>query len=274
MQYRNEEEINGDFYSDMRKIRKAAKEDMLDETFKKAEISKGLRPEEERKVTKKPFLKFGIVLIIIAVVSLAIISYLPWMCTKYNSQSGTIQELFYKDFENKEGDYFAETDYIFESLCTNCSNNSKNYIGLTKNDFTNTPRTTSYGFITLAILGLIFTIFAILDRMRNFSMEIVTVIHSSFAAAAFIVNTVIMILSIKFLGVYFLVYYNKPFIEASGINNLILIFPVPIILIVISLTTIMIAITVMRINFHEFEIKLRLDKPRSSISNFRHRRDI
>lgn len=274
MRYRNEEGIDGDFHSDIRKIRKVAKEDMLDETFKKAEISKGLRPKEGGRVTKKPFLKIGIVLIIIAVVSLAIINYLPWMYTKYSSESGTIQELFYKDFENKEENYYRETDYIFESPCTNCSNNSKNFIGLTKNDFTNIPRTASYGFITLAILGLIFTIFEIFDRMRNFSMETVTVIHSSFAAAAFIVNTVITILSIKFLGVYFLVYYNRPFIEASGINNLILIFLVPTILIVITITTIMIAITIMKINFHEFEMKLRSDKPRSSISNFRHRRNI
>ena len=128
-----------DFYSDIKKSRKALKEDILDETFKKAEISKGLRPKEEKKVTKKTFLKLGIILIIIAIISLVVINHLTWMYVKYDADYGTIEELYYRELVNKEDQSYKEIDYIFESQCTNCSNNSKNYIGITKDDFTNIP---------------------------------------------------------------------------------------------------------------------------------------
>jgi len=270
MDYRENEAENEDFFLDVRKTRKKAKEDILDETFEKAEISKGLRPKKEEKGTKKPFLKLGIILIFIAVISLVIvINHLPWMFIKYDAEYGTIQEFYHRDFINEEDHYYEEIDDIFESPCTNCSNSSKNYIGLIKDDFTNIPKTTSYGFITLALLGIIFTIFGIFERIRNFSRELVTVIHSTFAAAAFIVSIIIALSTIKFLGSHFLLYYNKPFIEASGVNDVILIYPVPLILIVISFAIMIIASTVMKINFHEFEKKLVPEKKRSSVSNFK-----
>ena len=49
MDYRENEAENEDFFLDVRKTRKKAKEDILDETFEKAEISKGLRPKKEEK---------------------------------------------------------------------------------------------------------------------------------------------------------------------------------------------------------------------------------
>ena len=259
-----------DFFHNLRRSKKIAKEDILDEIFRKAEISKGLRPKEEKKVVKKPFLKIGIILIIIAVISLTIIYTLPWMYIKCDTGYGTIQEYFNKDFENKEGNDYEEIDYIFESPCTNCSNNSKNYIGLNKNDFTDLPKLSSYGFITLIFLSLIFTIFVILERIRNLSMEIVTLIHSIFAATAIIISIFITFLSVRFFGVYFLLYYNKPFIEASGINNIILIFPVPIILFVISIAIIIISINIITINFHELKNNLNSQIKHSSISTFRY----
>ena len=263
----SDEDIDEDFFADVRKNRKATKEDILDETFRKAEMLKGLRPKEKKKVTKKPFLKLGIVLIIIAVISLVAINYAPWMYIKYDAEYGTIQEFFNRDF--KEGHYYNEIDYIFESPCANCSNNSKNFIGLTKDDFTNIPKTTSYAFITLALLGIIFIIFEIIERRRNFSMEMVAVVHSTFAAAALTVSIFVVFTVIKFLSSYFLLYYNRPFIEVSGVNNVKLIFPVPIILIVISFASIIIAINIMKINFHEFEKKLVSEKTRSTLSSFK-----
>ena len=267
--YRDAEDLDEDF-SDVRRIRRKAKDDILDETFKKAEISKGLRPKEEEKIIKKPFLKLGIILIVIAVISIVVvINYLPWMLIKYDADYGTVQELYYKDFINKDGYYPTEIDYIFESPCTNCSNNSKNFLGVIKSDFYDIPQATSYGFITLAILGVIFTIFEIYERIRNFSMEIVTLIHSTFAAAAFIISIFVALSNIKFISAYFLLYYNKSFVEAAGINDIILIFPVPIILLIISIATMIIAITVMKINFSEFEKKLLAQKTRTSFSNFK-----
>jgi len=263
----SEEDIDDDFFLDMRKSKKAAKEDMLDETFKKAEMLRGLQPKEKKKIIKKPFLKLGFILIIIAAISLFAINYLPWMYVKFDTDYGPIQEVFNRDFE--KGYYYDEIDYIFDSPCANCSNNSKSFIGLTKDDFINIPKTTSYGFITLVLLGLIFIIFEIIERWRNFSIEIAIIVHSTFAAAALIVSVFVMFISIKFLSSYLVLYYNRPFIEIFGVDNVILIFPAPIILIVISFASIMIAIILMKINFHEFEKKLLSEKTHSTLSSFR-----
>ena len=189
------------------------------------------------------------------------------MYIRYSADYGTIEEFYYKGFENKEGNYYEEVDYIFESPCTNCSNNSKNFIGVTKDDFTNIPNMASYGFIFLVLLGLIFTLFELIERMLNFSLEITAMIHTIFAAAAILVSIVIVASCIKFLGLYFLLYYNIPFIEASGVNNVILIFLAPIILIIISLAIIKVTITVMKINFDEFVKKLKSNKPHPAFSS-------
>ena len=50
-----------------------------------------------------------------------------------------------------------------------------------------------------------------------------------------------------------MLFYNKSFIEASGINNLVVIFPTALILTIVSFAIILVSISVMRINFYEFE---------------------
>lgn len=258
------DDINKDFSVDMRTHKKAIKEEILDETFRKAEILKGLRPIEKKEVTKKPFLKLGIVLIIITIISLVAINYTPWIYIKYDAENGIIQEFIHRDL--KDGHYYKEFDYIFESPCANCSNNSKNFIGLSKDDFTNIPKITFYGFIILFLLGIIFIIFEIIERKRNFSIKIVTLIHSTFAAATLTVNMFVIFTLIKFFSSNFLLYLNRSFIEVSGINNIILIFPVPIFIIFISLISIIIAINIMKINFLKFEKKLISEKTHSTLS--------
>lgn len=260
-----------DFFRDVARSKKSLKEDVLDETFKKAEILKGMRPKEERKLTKKPFRLLGVVLISIAIISILIINLAPWMYIKYDAEYGTIEEFYYRGFENKEEHYYREIDYIFESPCTNCSNNSKNFIGITKDDFTNIPRLTSYGFFILIALGVLLTVIELFFRMRNLSMDIASVIHSMFAAASVFVGVFVMFLSIKFIGLYFLLYYNMAFIEASGINSVVIVFLVPIILIIISALIMRIAFTVMKINFREFENKLKSERTEPPYSTFENR---
>jgi hypothetical protein len=260
-------DINDDFFPDIRMSRKAAKKNILDETFKKAEMTIGLRPSKKKKFQKKTFQKLGIGLIVIGLVSIFAINYLPWMYVKFDTDYGTMQEVFNRDF--KKGNFYDEIDYIFESPCTNCSNNSKSFIGLTKGDFSNIPKLTSYAFIILVLLGIIFTIFEVIERSRNLSVEIAKIIHSIFAVGALIVSVFVVFISIKILSSNLVLYYNKPFIEIFGIKNVILIFPAPIILIVISLVSIMISIFLIKINFHEFEKKFLSEKTRSTLSGYK-----
>jgi hypothetical protein len=200
---------------------------------------------------------------------LLVINYLPWIFIKFDTEYGILQETFFIDFKNSEGYYHEKIDYIFESSCTNCSKNSNNFIGITKNDFTDVPKIATYAFISLAILGIIFTIFEIIERKYNLSNKIALLVHSTFAIAAFFISIFVIFILIKFLGIYFLLFYNRPFIEASGIRNLILISPTTINLILISLIVIIITIGIIQINFREFEKKVFLEKSHTSLSTFK-----
>ncbi len=262
MSHVDEEAIDENFFpevTDIRNIKKRVKEDVLDEMFKKAETSKRIRYKPKEKVIKKPFLQLGVVLICIAMISLITIKYLPWMFIKFDAEYGDVQELYYIDFKNKDDHYYTEIDNIFESQCTNCSNNSKNFIGLTKNDFSNIPKLTSYIFITLALLGLFFTIFEIFRMKKKYLLDPI-IIHTIIATASLFIGVIILLLIIKFIGFYFLLFHNSSFIEISGAFNISLVFIVPIIIIDISLAIIIMAITVIKINFNEVEKKLISDK--------------
>jgi hypothetical protein len=109
----------------------------------------------------------------------------------------------------------------------------------------------------------------VFERIQKLSKEFVTIIHSIFAAVAFFVSIFITILMINFLGSYFLLYYNKDFIEASGVTDVVLIYPVPLVLIVICFAIMIITTTVMKINFQEFEKKIEQVKSRAAISKFK-----
>jgi len=262
-----EKENDNDSFTKIKESIKNAKEDILDETFKKAELRKALRLKEEKKIPKKPFLKLGIVLIIIALIGILSVNSLPWVFIKYDTANGTTQESYFKDFS--EGTIHDETTYIFESPCNNCSNNSKNFIGLTMNDFSDIPKLTIYAFSLLGILGGIFVIYLIIDKWRNFSVDTTLLIHSAFAVFANIISVFVIFILAKFLGSHFLLYYNMPFIEASGIKNITIVYPATSILIILSATIIMITIVVMQINFRDFEKKFLFEKTRSGRKYFR-----
>lgn len=173
MSHVDEEAIDENFFpdiTDIKKIRKRVKDDVLDEMFEKAETSKRIRRKPEDKVIKKHFHQLGIVFICIAIIALISINYMPWMFIKFDTVNGGIQELYYVNFKNKNDHYYTEIDNIFESPCTNCSNNSKNYIGIIKNDFSSIPKITSYAFITLALLGIFFTIIEIFRMKKKISI--------------------------------------------------------------------------------------------------------
>ena len=247
------------FYSEVKSSRKMQKEKILDESFKRAERSKGIRVEGSKEFFKKPhFLKLGVIFIIISIVALGVINFLPWVFIKYDAEYGTIQEFYFKDFENKEGRYYPnELDSIFDSKCTNCSFNSKNYIGISKDDFFDVPLNASYAFYILIALGVVFTIISFIDKNRNYSRNIISIIHSSFAACGLIIGAFIILLHIKFLSVHFLVYFNEAFIETSGANNIILIFFAPLFLIMIAIAIVLISLITININLREFEKKRR-----------------
>lgn len=257
-----------------RKKKEKVKEEILDETFKKAEFLKKTQPaQEKRKTGEKPFFKSGIMIIIIAIIALALINYTPWMYAKYDVGDTSTQQFFYKDFENEEfenNETCQKVMNLFESNCTNCTDNSQNYIGLTVKDFETMPKLTTYGFIALIVLGLFFTIFVIIDRFRNFAFEKSYLVCSIFTAGYVVTSVFILLLSIKFLASHFLLYHNDPFIKTSGLTNITLIFLAPIIIIVFCCAIMKGSMMVMKINFREMEKRLESEEPKKKRSIFRY----
>lgn len=268
----SEEPLEDDFVLRKRK-KEIVKEEILDETYKKAEFLKKTQPvKEKRKGGDKPFFKSGIIIMIIAIVALALINYTPWMYAKYDSGDSTFQQFFYKDFVTKdmENQTYNNITNLFDSPCQNCTNNS-NYIGLAKEDFTNTPKLTSYGFIALLLMGLIFTIFVVIDWLRKFSFEKTYLVSSIFAVGYILVSVFILLLSLKFVSANFLLLYNMPFIQDEiGLTNVFLIFLAPIIMIVFSCAIMKGSMTVLKINYREVEKGLEPEETKKAHSTFRY----
>lgn len=222
------------------------KDEILDESFKKAEISRGLRLPESKPPIKKPYEKFfpklGILLIIIAIIGLVFIYTVPWAYAKYDTEDGTMETLFYKDFKEGDSEY-QQIVNLFKSP-------NSDYIGVSIDDFTDVPVSASYGFILLIILGIALTIFGILDKIYDFSIEIFTIIHFIFGIVTIILGMFIVLSVIKVLGSHFLLYYNIFLISNP---NIVLVFPSVFIVVILGFMIIKLAFTVMRIDFKELE---------------------
>jgi hypothetical protein len=269
----NEYELDEDSLTTEKKNERE-KEKILDETFKKAKFLKEKKTINKRivksiKTVDRPFLKSGILLIIVAIIMLVFIEYSPWMYINQETDKGSTIHLVYRDF-NQEEEINQTVLNLFQSPCNNCSNNSQNYIGLTLDDFTNSPKPITNGIIILMGLGIVFTVFLIIDKIRRFLDEIVCALHSLFSIAAIIVSLFILISSIKFIGTYLLIYHNWSFIEISGIKNANIVFLTPILLVFLTLAIIRGAIITFKINFREMENKFTIDKPEEPYSTYRY----
>ena len=224
------------------------KDEVLDESFKKAEISLGIRPpvkKTEKKPYEKTFPKFGLLLIIFAIIGLICIYQVTWAYIKYdNTDEKGIEVLIYKEYLGRN----------IEKESTLSLFQNPHYIGISVGDFTDTPKLASYGFFALIILGALITLFGILDKKRNFPIEISILTHFMLAIVAIIPSLLIALSAMKFLGAHFLFFYNMSLIQMNiGLSNVILFFPAAFILIVLAFITIKIVFTIIRMDFNEIQ---------------------
>jgi magnesium-transporting ATPase (P-type) len=248
----NEDEEQIDEFSVKAKIRDNTKDEILDENFKKAQEGKKFKKKEKKEKKKKPFLKSGIALIIIAVICLSVINYIPWLYVRYDSdvnENGYTENIYYRDFENLYNKKDLNISSLFELK------NGSYQTGLSFDDFRDVPRFSSYGFYILLIIGLLFTIILIIDKYRDFNNIKINLFHSILSVITIAVCIYILLLLVKFIGAHILIFYNLPEILQS-LPNIILIFPVPIMLIIITSGIMKIAFTILKINLFNL-IKVR-----------------
>jgi len=110
-------------------------------------------------------------------------------------------------------------------------------------------------------LGASITIFTLFDKYRNYPIEAISVIYSSFAIIEIIVGIIILISCLKFIGACFLSSYNAKYIENLGIIDARIVYLTPILIIIFAFIIIRIAMTVVDINFRELDKKIDLDNP-------------
>jgi len=251
----NENDLNMNYFQDDTD-KKTRKEQVLDENFKLLEDRKKSIFNDADKKPKKPFLKSGILLLVISVICIILTLYVPWAYIECDSAFDNTKnsDLIYRNHGVEDFDYDNKSQEILNIFePNNCSDTTCNYIGLNFNDFGSTPTLTLYGFIILAIIGLVFLIFQILDRIYNYSEDKFTLFQTIIAGATVITSFFIFMLMIKFIAVYFMLYYNHSFIPQENIGYF---SPLAIIFIFVLIGIIKVSFSIMKINYTELEKKL------------------
>jgi len=236
------------------------REQIIDDAFKHAEIERGIltpNKKPKKKTYEKTFPKLGILLIILAIIGLVIISNAPWAYLKYAVGDGHIETSIYQDFEDSNHAEI-ENQLIIDLF------QPPHYIGLSIDDFSEAAATASSGFIALIILGIIITIFGILDKILKFSIRTFVIIHFIFGAVLIIPGTIIALSSMKFLGSQFLLYYNSQLISSSS-TEVTLLFPAVFIIIAFGFIIAKLAFTIMRMDFNELQKMKEIETPKQSL---------
>lgn len=212
------------------------KERILDETFKKAEVSRGLRSSDsgthKKRSYEKTFPKVGLLIISLAIIGLLFINNVPWVYIRYDVGK---EAAFDSSFENVENKTLLN---IFKSTYP---------LGLFTDDITYAYSSTVYGFISLIILGIAITIFGIFDKFRDFSIETFITIHFIFTTAIIAPSIFIALSGMKILGAHFLFYHNSNLILDPKLTFLF--FPAVAIAVVLGLIIIKLMFTVIRMDF-------------------------
>jgi len=264
-----------EFFKKRKIDRDKYKEIILDQNFLKAQASKIPRKKHKKekiKSTEKPFIKTGIIIIIIAIIAIIFVQYLPWMYLKYDATTATVEHFIGRDFKMTDSDIEEMSPEIYDLFSTPRSIHGKysgSYIGLTLSDFTNIPETTFNLFIMVIIVSIIFTIYLIINNFRAFNIDNVTMIYSGFAATCIIFGLIVLASGLKFIASYFVLYLNWPYINDLGINDIRLVYIVPIIIIIFSSMIIKLCITVMKLNFRDIDRRIETERSENRFLTFK-----
>lgn len=242
-----DEEFEEDFQI---KKEQRIKQEFLEENFKKASTAiDKIKKENIKKPAKKPFFKLGLCLILISIFCLIFLNLMPWAYIKYDNNVPELKthEFFY--YNTGKIDTISN-DTTFTNFFK--SGESYGYIGLSSNDITKTSEVQSCIFYAFIVIGIVFTIFEILFRKRDFSLKRYRLVHTFFALITAILSVYFIFISIKFIGANILIGYNIQF-AFINIEKLAIVFIAPVILTFIVSGILKLSITVLKINFNEFE---------------------
>jgi hypothetical protein len=260
-----DEEFEEDFQ--ITKKEQKIKQEILDENFKKASTTiNNTKKENIKKPIKKPFFKLGFCLILISIFCLILLNLVPWAYIKYDN----------KISESKNNEFFYNNNGEIETSSndTNFTNffkseGSYESIGISSYDLTKTSKVQSYIFYAFIAIGIVFTIFQIIFRKRDFSIKKYRLFHAFFALITAILSIYFIFISVKFMGANILIGYNIQNV-LGNLEKLVVVFITPVVLIFIVSGILKIAIAVLKINFNEFEKILDEKTTKNSSKIIRH----
>jgi len=181
------------------------KQKILEESFRKANFkteNDKKNKKSEEKLKKRSTSKIGIFLIVISIVSIILMYLGPWVFIQYNADYGSDSVLIFSNTINSD----INSKDIIDLLSTN-------YMGVSLGDFQNAPYQISIGFFALIIIGLIFFMFQVIDKFKKFPSETFIIITNLFAVISFMVGIYIIVITMKFIGSYFLFLQNIHLID-------------------------------------------------------------
>jgi len=245
------ETTNHDSFRDIPSKEKR-REEILDESLKKFEESRKKKKNKSFTFTtkKKSFLKIGLVILIIAIICFAIISYLPWMYISYrnSSESDGIEKFYYKDFKQNIIDDGGEIANFLDSK------DSILYLGLDVNDLGTIPNSLISLCYVLIVLSMFFIAVTIFDKKINFSHEKIFTFQTIGTSIVIVVLLYFIYILVEFLGINILLFTNTDVLK-NIFPEFTIIFPAPLALIFIVALLTKICFTVIKSNYNEM-IKL------------------
>jgi hypothetical protein len=214
---------------------------------RKDEISKSWRTKENVATivaSKKPFPKFGIIIIVVAIICLIAVNYVSWIHWESDTEEGYIVKSLYKDLEGAD---FIDFSYLTDPWGF--------YSGLFTDDLSNAPRSATYGLMGIIFIGIAITVFGLVDKKRNFSVIKFRLIHFILYIAILIPCVFVISSVIKFIGAYLVVSHNTGFkgILSGVMPEIFWNFPTPYILIISLIGVVILATTILEIDVREIQ---------------------
>lgn len=239
-----------DIVSDDQIFREAKKEQLtkdqlLDQNYNKAEKKKEKKLVNKKIDKKKPFLKTGVILLIISILCLIIVNVMPWAYVKCDSsiENNEIEKFIYH-YNMPSNIKEREIVNIFETPEVNASMHSSNYIGINFDDFKNSKAILGLGFILLSLMAVIFIFFQLIERSKSVFKNGFMFFHTAFSCMVVIVSFFLFFTLVKFYSVYPLLFYNRNFISS---DNIFIFFPVPVIISIVLLILIKASLSIIKI---------------------------
>ena len=128
--------------------------------LRKAQMHKKWHTEEnirKIKLSKKPFPKFGIIVLVYSTICMLAAEYGPWLFIKTKYVSGyEIEDLIFKNF--RYGD--PQVTLMFKEPFSHIQ-------GLHEINFYDIPTLTNYALIPVFLIGLMIIIYGIMDRKKK-----------------------------------------------------------------------------------------------------------